>query len=345
MIDHSQVQLASMAIHRVGNRHHGEACVTSTRLLQLDSEQEALLLNFLLKPFSKCTEVYRFVEMANNEMPAIAKGILDSPETLLERSSEILDHLYAQSDHPHIKSGELLVVHFKTMGFEDAVMDTLGIFKAETLSPYFKFEEAEDGMELIDDFGVNATKLDKGCLIMNTDHDTGFRILTVDANSYDAAYWKLNFLGLEQANDHHFQTRRHVELVKEFSKEVYAPNNRTEQIAFVNEAVQYMQDNGSWEDDDFGVTVLRNDDLRSAFNDYRDQFSERAGVPLENSFDISMPELEHQRRKYRNRIDLDTRISINLPFSPDGSQPHIERGYDEEKGMFFYKVFFNREQV
>jgi hypothetical protein len=344
MIDHSQAQLTALALHRIGNRHREEHNFLSDQLAQLSDEQEALLLAFVLRPFAKCTEVYEFTEGDPSPVKDYATTILNSPDVLMEQSVHILQHLYAQSDHPHIRVGEVFVTHITGIYFEGKLVDAVGIFKAETKSVFFKFNETDGELVLVDDLGVNAQKLDKGCLIMDTGTENSLRVLSVDANNYDADYWKRNFLGLVQANDSHFQTRTHVQMVKEFSKDVLAPGNRTEQIAFVNEAVQFMNDREEWDNDDFGLTVLRNADLQNAFNDYRQQFSERAGVPLEDSFDISMPELQQQKRKYRNQIDLDTKIQIKLPFSPDGTQQHIERGYDEAKGMFFYKVYFLKEE-
>lgn len=351
MIDYSQALLHSLAIHGVGNSHREEGNTVSNRLAKPSAEVEALLMQYFLRPFMKPLEVHQFVlDEDSPELNAVyrqACKIFDTPEDMLGQSVNMLNHLYKQSEHPHIKVGELFVVHFTTMGFEDEVLDAVGIFKAETKTPFFKFvtptDDGATGLELVDDLGVNALKLDKGCIIMNTDRETGFRVLTVDANNYDADYWKRNFLNITRCNDHHFQTKNHIEMVKEFSKDVLAPNNRTEQIAFVNESVQYMADNEAWDNDDFGVTVLRNADLQHAFNDYRQQFSQKTGVALEDSFDISVPEVQQQKRKYKNQIDLDTQIQIRLPFSPDGRQPHIERGYDEVRGMFFYKVFFMKE--
>jgi len=344
MIDHSQTQLTALAIHRVGNRHREEDNVISDRLASLTEEQQALVLAFVLRPFVKCTEVYAFAEGDPSPIKALAETVLNDPEALLTGSVQILQHLYAQSDNANIRVGEVFVAHLTAVYFEGQVLDAVGIFKAETKGPFFKFNEEDGELVLVNDLGVNAQKLDKGCLIMDTGEEGGLRVLTVDANNYDADYWKRNFLHIVQANDSHFQTKNHVQMVKEFSKDVLAPGNRTEQIAFVNEAVQFMSDREEWDNDDFGLTVLRNADLQNAFNDYRQQFSERAGVPLEDSFDISMPELQQQKRKYRNQIDLDTKIQIKLPFSPDGTQPHIERGYDEVRGMFFYKVFFLKEE-
>lgn len=351
MIDYSQVLMPGLALHGVGNSHREEGNTISNQLAQLSDELEALLQPYLLRPFLKCTEVYQFVlDVESPEMNAVYRQvskIFDTPEDLLGQSIHILNHLYKQSEHPHIKVGELFVARFTTLGFEGEVVDAVGIFKAETKTPFFKFMEPTSdgvtGIELVDDLGVSALKLDKGCIIINTDRETGFRVLTVDANNYDAEYWKRNFLNIERCNDHHWQTKNQIEMVKEFSKVVLAPSNRTEQIAFVNESVQYMEDNEAWDNDDFGVTVLRNADLQHAFNDYRQQFGQKTGVALEDSFDISVPELQQQKRKYKNQIELDTQIQIRLPFSADGTQPHIERGYDEVRGMFFYKVFFMKE--
>ena len=41
---------------------------------------------------------------------------------------------------------------------------------------------------------------------------------------------------------------------------------------------------------------------------------------------------------------LDTNIQIKLDVdAPDASAEYLERGYDAEKKMHFYKVFFNEE--
>lgn len=343
MIDYSQASIAKIALHRVGNRHLQEPNVISDHLLQTDMETEALLSLFFLKPFGKCTEVYRFSDFENNEVCTAASGIFDAPEDLLGRSVHMLMHLHAQSGHPHIKQGELFVARILGLLFEEEMVEAIGIFKAETRNPFFQFDADGNGLSLRCDEGVSAHKLDKGCLVLNTGRDEGYRVLMVDANNYDADYWKCNFLNLVHANDNHFQTRRHMEMVKEFAKEVLAPGSKTEQIGFVNETVAYLHDKGEWDNDDFGLTVLRNADLQNAFNDYRQQYSDKAGIPLEDSFDISVPELQNQKRRYRNQILLDNHIQIKLPFSPDGQQPHIERGYDEGRGMFFYKIYFLNE--
>ena len=63
-----------------------------------------------------------------------------------------------------------------------------------------------------------------------------------------------------------------------------------------------------------------------------------------DAFDISKPILQKEKRKIKNYIKLDTNIQIKLDFNnPESSQRFIEQGYDEERGMNFYKVYFNKE--
>ena len=46
--------------------------------------------------------------------------------------------------------------------------------------------------------------------------------------------------------------------------------------------------------------------------------------------------------EFAEEIELDTNIQIKLDVdAPDASAEYLERGYDAEKKMHFYKVFFN----
>ena len=44
-------------------------------------------------------------------------------------------------------------------------------------------------------------------------------------------------------------------------------------------------------------------------------------------------------------ISIDTNINIKLDVdAPDAASEYLERGYDEEKKMKYYKVYFNEEK-
>jgi hypothetical protein len=65
---------------------------------------------------------------------------------------------------------------------------------------------------------------------------------------------------------------------------------------------------------------------------------------MSDSFQVSELVLEKQKRSIKNAIQLDTNIQLRFNFDDPASMgKFVERGYDEEKGMHYYKVFYNEE--
>jgi hypothetical protein len=55
--------------------------------------------------------------------------------------------------------------------------------------------------------------------------------------------------------------------------------------------------------------------------------------------------LKKEKSKLKTEIKLDTNISIKLDVdAPEAASEYLERGYDEEKKMKYYKVYFNEEK-
>ena len=50
------------------------------------------------------------------------------------------------------------------------------------------------------------------------------------------------------------------------------------------------------------------------------------------------------RKKFKNEIHLDTNIHIKLDFiNPESAEKFVEKGWDEERQMYYYLLYFNRE--
>jgi hypothetical protein len=96
---------------------------------------------------------------------------------------------------------------------------------------------------------------------------------------------------------------------------------------------------------DFKDEVFEEDDQKKTmFDDYKKHFEQLNDVVVRNQFAVSPIVLKKQKTKIKTEIKLDTHIQIKLDIdAPDASQEYIEKGYDEEKKMKFYKVYFNEE--
>jgi hypothetical protein len=108
----------------------------------------------------------------------------------MKDQKKITQHLYEQSNHPHIKNGEVYVTYLTNVNIDNNVVDAIGIFKADCKLT-LQFEE-KGTFRMILQQGINLSKLDKGCIIFNHKKEEGFKIL-LDSNRYDARYWLEHF--------------------------------------------------------------------------------------------------------------------------------------------------------
>ncbi len=346
MIKYTEIQLDQLAIHRVGNRNRAEKNFISENLFTLNEEMTEDFLKYFIKPMKRVEQYYRFQgEDGNYEghpMHIAATTVFNDPTTLLAESENILRHLYAQSNHPKIKSGELFIAYFNGILIEDELVQGIGIFKSERKSSFFDVSESGTQLLVKKQQGINIEKLDKGCLILNYEGSDGYRIVTVDNNNYDANYWLYDFLDVDYVKDESFHTRSYIEMVNDFSEQVMGESTgRSEQLEFLNNSVDYFQKNDTFNTNDFLEAVIpAKDDFVEEFKSFQADYN----FGDTEKFPISSQALKSASRKMNNTIKLDTRIQIKLDFNnPEGCRDFLEKGYDETRGMSYYKVYFNEE--
>jgi len=348
MIKYTEIQLDQLAIHRVGNRNRAEKNFVSEDLFTLSEEITEDFLKYFIKPMKRAEEYYRFQGQDGaydgHPMHIAATTIFNDPTTLLAQSENILNHLYAQSNHPKIKSGELFIAYFNGILIEDELVAGIGIFKSEKKSSFFDVSENHNQLMVSKKQGIHIEKLDKGCLILNYESSDGYRIVSVDNNNYDANYWLYDFLDVDYVKDESFHTRSYIQMVNDFSEQVIGESEtagRSEQLEFLNNSVDYFKKNETFDSNTFLEAVVpAKDDFVEEFKSFQADYD----LGEVNNFPISSQALKTASRKMNNTIKLDTRIQIKLDFNnPEGCRDFLEKGFDNSKGMSYYKVYFNEE--
>ena len=171
MINLFNAHIESLSIHRVGNKSRNEAIFLSEQPYQTNDEITPLLKEFFLKSFREKEEnYYQFaheVDLEYNDMFKLASEVFENPSNIHDVSKKITKHLFEQSNHPHIKNGEVYVVHFTNLTIDNNQVDAIGVFKSELQSDFLQFEEKGTNLEMLLQHGINLNKLDKGCLIFN----------------------------------------------------------------------------------------------------------------------------------------------------------------------------------
>ena len=343
MINFSNIILEKMAIHKVGNKSKAEKNFFSEVLYKPSASIEDKLLKYFLSPFKKLEETYQFNSPENdtNTMFNLSKSFFSTKDNFLEISQRISRHLYDQSKHQNIKSGDVFVVHFSELLYGEEKVEAIGVFKCERKNEFMQVNDVDGELLLNFQNGVNLGKLDKGVLLLNVEQEDGFRVLSIDNNYYDTSYWLLDFLDVVHVQDDFFHTSNYLDMVDNFTKEVLAPKiDKAEQIQFMNDSVDYFAKHETFNFDEFATEIAPEPEVIAELRNYRNDFA----LNDVEAFSIAPAAINNAKRKIKNNIKLDNGVSIKMNFTnPDESKDIVERGFDEDKGMYFYKVYFNEE--
>ncbi|MEJ7779706.1 MAG: nucleoid-associated protein [Daejeonella sp.] len=350
MVSSFEASLGQLSVHRIGNKAQNEFYSLSDRPLQIEDDMlRKLLIQYFLSPFEKENEVFRFMHSSGdlnlNELFHFSSGMFAEPANFHELTGQITKHLFDISSHPKIKSGELYFARFKDLQLEGELTDAIGIFKSETKETYLKVNPAHGGFDLsYEKNGINIQKLDKGCLIFNTEKEEGYKVMIIDqTNRNDAAYWKDDFLKLKVRNDSFNKTNNTLNVCKSFITNKIDENfeiSKADKIDLLNKSMKYFKEKDSFDMDEFSDEVIGNPKAIASFKNFSKEYSDEFDAGLEHSFDISKAAVKKQARVFKSILKLDKNFHIYI----HGNKELIEKGFDEDKSMNYYKVYFREEQ-
>lgn len=348
MIKRNKATISKFIIHKIGNKFNDTRNLFSEKPVVFDENSYELMKPYLLKPFVNLAETYRFHHHADvhmNEIFNYSKNIFEDDDSFVEISKNIVKHLYEQSNSAQIKTGDVIIALFEDIEYNEIYTSALGIFKIENKIDFFQTYVDGESMDVMVQRGISTKKIDKGCLIINSSDDEGFVVLSVDNNNYDSQYWSKNFLNIKYADDKNNHTKTYIEMCKDFSSEVLKVDfGSQEQSHFLAKTIDFFKENDTINIHDFKDEVFEKEEQKELFDDYKKVFESEKDVLVRNQFHVSDIVVKKQKQKIKTIIKLDTNIQIKLDVeAPDASSEYLELGYDEEKKMKFYKVYFNKE--
>ena len=350
MFFHQDASFKHISIHHVGNKANDEFYILSESPLDLSGDEVLpdLLMQYFMKPFGKLTEVYRFYhpneELELNEVYYFSKQYFSGEIDFHTYSQQVTKHLHEVSDHPKIKSGEVYVVALKDVQMEGEEHNAVGIFKSENKEAYLKVYPQQGGFQLnYEQEAININKLDKGVVIINTEEEEGYKVLVIDqTNQSEAVYWKDNFLQLRTRNDAYQQTGNLLKVYKKFVDEKLDEVFELEtadKIELLNRSMNYFKSKETFDNAEFEEEVIGNPQAISLFKDFKENFEEEYDMPFQANFDIAAPAVKKMASSYKSVIKLDKNFHIYV----HGKREYLEKGYDEEKGLNYYKLYYENE--
>lgn len=350
MLFHQDATFEHLIIHHIGNKSQDEYFTLSDQEIDVKSDEilADLLMQYFMKPFAKSNEVYRFYHPNDtldlNEVFYFSRQFFNQEITLVDYSKSIARFLFEVTEHPKIKSGELYVVAIDNLQMEGEDHRAIGIFKSENKESYLKVYPQENGLGIdYEQQAININKLDKGVIIVNVEQDEGYKVLCLDqTNGSEAVYWKDDFLKLKTRNDNFQQTGNLMKVYKKFVNEkiddVFALE-KADKIDLLNRSMDYFKNKENFDQDEFNEEVISNPEAISLFKDYKQDFEDEFQTPFQSNFEIANPAVKKMASSYKSVLKLDKNFHIYI----HGKREYLEKGYDEEKAMNYYKVYFEKE--
>ena len=219
----------------------------------------------------------------------------------------------------------------------------IGIFKTENKSWFLDVEQSPRQLQLQMKEGVELSKIDKGCLVIAHNEDSGYDVLIFDNQNRgeEALYWKERFLGLSPQQNEFHHTAHVLALTKQFitgplEAELKVP--RTEQVELLQKSLTYFKSNENFDIDEFQKEVFEKEEFIDSFRRFGSSYVDNTDYEIASNFGISADAVKKQSRLYKSVVKLDKNFHIYI----HGRTDLIEKGMDRD-GRKYYKIYYQEE--
>lgn len=344
MIDLKNAELTRLSIHRIGNKNEEEGIQYSEKEIDLT---DPLLKGILQKYFFDGFKEKSFYNLSHssdinlNEIFHFSTKLIEKPENIHSISKEAARFLYESSDHPNIKQGDFCLAWIENCTVNGEYSDAVGLFKVENKDTFLKITE---DFSVLHEQGINISRLDKGCLVFNYEKENGYLVSIIDHTNKnnEARYWKEDFLQVKPREDSYFHTSNYMQLCKNFCSEVLEKKEqveKTDQIDFLNRSSGFFSNKENFSVQEFEEEVISDPDIIDKFRGFKNEFQENKEVRIFDEFEISNQAFKGNKSVFKSVLKLDKNFHIYV----HGNRNLIEKGFDEERQMSFYKIYFTNE--
>lgn len=338
--------LQNLIVHYTGNKNNADPLHLSPSTIELDDDMRLVLGDSFLSRFKNNHEWHSFSHESSlqfNEVYNYCRQIFSDSDVFEETSQAIARHLYNQSTHPKVKGGELYVAYFDALPVESRMCKAIGLFKTENKALFLETSQTESTIALQLKEGIELTKIDKGCLIINQKAEEGFDVLIFDNQNRgeEAQYWKEKFLSLSPQKNEFHNTQHFLNLTKQFITgplDTEHHLSKNEQVELLHKSIDYFKSNESFDIDDFQAKVFIQDEHVEAFRNFGSRYVANNDFDLAAQFDISPEAVKKQSRIFKSVIKLDRNFHIYV----HGRTDLIEKGVDLD-GRKYYKIYYQDE--
>ncbi len=347
MITEQTSRLIGLSAHRIQHGEHSHLHL-SDKAIEITPSIEEALVNSLVLPMIDREEDFQFTfsndDHKLNPLFQLSNTIFQSKEDFHRTGQSMIKHLFQCSNHPNIKSGDVIVMYIEDIPYYDELVSGIGIFKSESLEQYITFDQADQQITINIEQGVSVNKLDKAALILNTEIDEGYIIKMSDRTNgnQEAQYWEQDFLNIRTKDNPYHTTTKYMNLAESYLK--HQINQEFEidplhQKVLLKESIDFFKENQSFTQEEYKNQVLQNTDVMESFDSFSAGYQRELEVKFEDTITVSPKAVKKSQKYFKSVLKLDKNFHIYI----HGDHSMIERGTDHD-GRKYYKVYYEEER-
>lgn len=128
-------------------------------------------------------------------------------------------------------------------------------------------------------------------------------------------------------------------LCKSFVSQLPSENGKLEKATYMNRSVEALKEE-SVNINAFAEQVFETPKLVSEFKKYKETYQREREIEIDDTFQTTSSAIKRRAIGSITTIKLDKNFDINI----HGGEQYIVRGYDEERKMYYYQLFFKYEK-
>lgn len=332
--------LTEIAIHHAGSKPSDLFISENTTRLPDEEDVKRMVRHFtrgfLMDAPNQFVEKDGIVSETANLMMSVFQNEMSFFEGTV-RLTEIYQQFAVKH---HEGSGEIIFCKFEIPEHEDQVRHSgIGFYITEGRTDFLQLDRANNTYSMSLNEGIPLKKMPRAVLFLY-DEKEGLRLLFrkwdpgISGNPFREEFLQCRPV----VNDYHY-TASHLSLMKSYMDQEMEEEDKLSRIDALNKSLTYLQENDHFDMNEFESKVFEDPEQVRSFDEFRKNYTKEHDLDIVDEFDISQGAVKKSQRYIRSVIKLDKNFHVYV----HGNKQNIVRGYDTEKDMYFYTLYFREE--
>jgi len=190
--------------------------------------------------------------------------------------------------------------------------------------------------------GLPIRKPEFGCLLIPDQMDGFTTFLLEPRADAGGTAWSKVIFPFHQITDDSFHAKQFFKMCKAFSEDVMVKEQhqpKENQVSFLSDSLQYTAENKAVNFENFKTEVLKEPAVIDAFDNFQEKYTEERRWNPPDQFAVT-DAVQNQAKKFvKSVIKLDKNFHIYV----HGNKERIEKGFDEDRKLHYYQLWFDAE--